>query len=63
MLSLCMKCISIELFYTKCSSSLFPNYDLFPSCTMDSKQPANNLMYSKHKKDIFSRTQRKLFPV
>lgn len=63
MLSLCMKCISIELFHTKRSSSLFANCDLLPSCTMDSKQPANNLMYSKHKKDIFSRTQRKLFPV
>lgn len=42
MLSLCMKCISIELLDTKCSSSLFANCDLFPSCTMDSKQQANN---------------------
>lgn len=63
MLSLCMKCISIELFHTKCSSSLFTNCDLFPSCTMDSKQQANNLLYSKHKTDIFSRPQRKIFLV
>lgn len=61
-LSLCMKWISVELFHIKCSSSLFANHDLFPSRTMDSKQQAN-LLYSKHKKDIFSRTQRKLFPV
>lgn len=63
MLSLCMECIPNKLFYTKHSSSLFANCDLFPSCTMDSKQPANNLMYSKDEKDIFGRIQRKLFPV
>lgn len=63
MLSLCMECISAELFHSHCCSSLFANSDLFPSCTMDSKQQANNLLYSKgHKQDIFSRTWRKLFP-
>jgi len=63
MLSLCMKCISFELFHTKSSSSFFPNCDLLPLYTMDTKHQANNLLYSKHKKDIFSRTQRILFPV
>lgn len=63
MLSLCMKCICIELFHAKRSNSLFTNCDLFPSCTMDSKQEANNSLYSKDKKEFFSRAQGKLFPV
>lgn len=48
MLSLCIKYISIELFHTKYSSTLFASCYLLPSCTIDSKQQANNLLYSKY---------------
>lgn len=63
MLSLCIKYISIELFHTKYSSGLFASCYLLPSCTIDSKQQANNLLYSKYQKHIFNKTQRNLFPI
>lgn len=53
MLSLCMKCISIELLHTQRTSSLFANCDLFPSRTTESK-PLQTTYYIQNIKWILS---------